>query len=80
MLLELLLVAQQSVAPIPFKGEAPLLPPITRDAYGPGKQSDSTGRIFEWRANGQKHTDPLLQVRPNAYGPGVGADQYGRAL
>jgi hypothetical protein len=36
--------------------------------------------MFEWRAKGQKHTDPLLKVRPNAYGPGVGADQYGRPV
>ena len=59
-----------------------LLPPITPNAYGPGLNSDGTGRPFIWRPQGQKGSlfDPLLQVQPDAYGPGVGMDQYDRPV
>ena len=53
--------------------------PFKKDAYGPGINSDATGRPFEWQTEDGR-TDPLLDVKPNAYGPGIGADQYGRPV
>ena len=56
-------------------GSAPLLGPIRENAYGPGVNSDATGRAFQWRtSNG---TPALGAVNPNAYGPGVGSDSTG---
>jgi hypothetical protein len=62
---------------IPF-----LLSPITPNAYGPGLNSDGTGRPFIWRPQGENGPlfDPLLKVKPDAYGPGIGMDQYGRPV
>jgi len=58
------------------------LGPYTPNAYGPGINSDATGRPFIWQPEtaGPKVFDPFLQVQPNAYGPGVGMDQYGRPV
>lgn len=63
-----------------------LLPPAKRDAYGPGMDSDATGRPFYWApksdaGNAQpSHPDGTLRVKPDAYGLGVGMDQYGRPM
>ena len=58
------------------------LGPVTPNAYGPGTNSDATGRPFIWQPQGPgpKTFDPFLNVKPNAYGPGVGMDQYGRPV
>jgi hypothetical protein len=55
-----------------------LLGPIMPNAYGPGLNSDATGKPFIW------HPDfggPALgPITPNAYGPGVGMDATGRPV
>ena len=51
------------------------------NAYGPGINSDATGRPFVWQPSpGNGPPDPLTTVRPDTYGPGVGMDQYGRPV
>ena len=51
------------------------------NAYGPGINSDATGRPFTWEPlPGNGPADPFSRVRPNAYGPGIGMDQYGRPV
>ena len=53
----------------------------TPNAYGPGVNSDATGRPFIWQPDsGFGPPDPFSRVQPNAYGPGVGMDQYGRPV
>jgi hypothetical protein len=50
-------------------------------AYGPGINSDATGRPFIWQPlPGNGSADTLSSVRPDAYGPGIGMDQYGRPV
>ena len=59
----------------------PFLEPYQSSAYGPGINSDATGRPFVWQPSpGNGPPDPSSDVRPDAYGPGVGMDQYGRAV
>ena len=55
---------------------------IKPNAYGPGVNSDATGRPFKWQPQGipKEHDDPLLKVKPNVFGPGTGIDQYGRPV
>lgn len=59
-----------------------LLYPYKPNAYGPGINSDATGRPFSWQPEGAspQSVDPFLKVKPNAYGPGIGMDQYGRPV
>lgn len=62
-----------------------MLPPARKNAYGPGMDSDATGRPFYWVPKDQpsgapSQPDPTLRVKPNAYGPGTGSDQYGRPV
>jgi hypothetical protein len=55
--------------------------PYRSNAYGPGINSDATGRPFTWQpALGYNGADPVSRVRPDVYGPGVGMDQYGRPV
>jgi hypothetical protein len=57
------------------------LEPYQPNAYGPGINSDATGRPFNWQPlPGYGPADPLSSVRPDAYGPGIGTDQYGRPV
>jgi len=59
----------------------PYLEPYQSDAYGPGINSDATGRPFVWETEpGYGSEDPLAAVRPDSYGPGIGMDQYGRPV
>ena len=62
---------------------AVLLGPAVPNAYGPGINSDATGRPFEYVVPGQPQ-DPFLQVQPGTLGPGInlrnGTDQYGRPV
>jgi len=71
---------QSGLIPTPNGGA--LFTPITPNAYGPGLNSDATGRPFVWTLQGSHSAvpDPTLRVKPNAYGPGVGMDQYGRPV
>ena len=59
-----------------------LLSPYKPNAYGPGINSDATGRPFTWQPQGPgpQSFDPFLKVKPDAYGPGIGMDQYGRPV
>jgi hypothetical protein len=50
------------------------------NVYGPGINSDATGRPFTYKdPSGNPNLEPQ-RVRPNAYGPGIGMDQYGRPV
>jgi hypothetical protein len=55
------------------------LGPYRPNAYGPGVNSDATGRPFVWKPD-QGPADPFAKVRPDVFGPGIGMDQYGRAV
>lgn len=63
-----------------------LLSPGRRNAYGAGVDADATGRPFYWapkndtQSQRQSYPDATLQVKPDAYGLGVGIDQYGRPV
>jgi len=71
---------QPGMIPLPDGGA--LFGPTTQNAYGPGIHSDATGRPFMWQPQfgGSGFPDPTLQVQPDAYGLGVGKDQYGRPV
>lgn len=57
------------------------LGPYHPNAYGPGINSDATGRPFVWQPqSGFGSAGPVGNVVPNAYGPGIGMDQYGRPV
>jgi hypothetical protein len=57
------------------------LGPYTPNAYGPGVNSDATGRPFVWQPSpGFGPADPFSNVTPNVYGPGIGMDQFGRPV
>jgi hypothetical protein len=59
----------------------PYLGPYQSNAYGPGINSDATGRPFTWQPlPGNGPADPLSRVRPDVFGPGIGMDQYGRPV
>ena len=50
----------------------------TPDAYGPGINSDATGRPFIWKPD---FGGPALgPIKPDAYGPGIGMDATGRPV
>ncbi|OQW62747.1 MAG: hypothetical protein BVN29_18490 [Nitrospira sp. ST-bin5] len=52
--------------------------PYTPNAYGPGMNSDATGRPFIWKPD---FGGPALgPINPNAYGPGIGMDGTGRPV
>lgn len=61
-----------------------LLSPVSvlaQHAFGPGINSDATGRPFVWQPSpGYGPADPLSRVTPDTYGPGIGMDQYGRPV
>ncbi|HBP86129.1 MAG TPA: hypothetical protein DD706_00355 [Nitrospiraceae bacterium] len=67
---------------LPAPGAQSFLGPITPNAYGPGINSDATGRPFTYQPDfgASGFPGPTLKVKPNAYGPGVGMDQYGRPV
>jgi hypothetical protein len=67
---------QSGYTPAPSGG---LLPPYTKDVYGPGTWSDGTGRPFHWQTN-DGQTVPFGDVKPDVYGPGPGMDQFGRPV
>jgi hypothetical protein len=52
------------------------------DVYGPGVKESLTGKPYVWSATigpkGQIHE--FIQVKPDAYGLGVGMDQFGRPV
>jgi|CXWL01.1.fsa_nt_gi hypothetical protein len=71
-------VFQQPQQLIPTPGGRALLGPITPNAYGPGLNSDATGRPFLWQPDfGGPAMGPIT---PNAYGPGIGMDGTGRPV
>lgn len=54
--------------------------PYRDDAYGPGVNSDATGRPFQWKTRNGQTPPPGSEVEPNGYGLGVGKDQFGRPI
>ena len=52
--------------------------PYRPNAYGPGINSDSTGRAFIWKPD--SGGPALGPIHPNAYRPGIGSDGTGRAV
>lgn len=56
--------------------------PITPNTYGPGINSDATGRPFTWQPQQGHQVQPnqFQQVQPNVYGPGIGMNQYGQPV
>jgi hypothetical protein len=57
-----------------------LLKPYQQDTYGPGVNSDATGRPFKWQTQDGEDVAPNTKVKPDAYGPDVGMDEYGRPV
>jgi hypothetical protein len=54
------------------------LGPYSPNTYGPGINSDATGRPFIWQPD---FGGPALgPIRPNVYGPGIGSDATGRPV
>ncbi len=55
-----------------------LLGPGKANKFGPGIHSDATGKPFVWKTKkGEIYRSP---VKENAYGLGVGMDEYGRPV
>lgn len=54
--------------------------PYGQDKYGPGINSDATGKPFTWQTNDGQTVPPGGQVKPDGYGLGVGQDQFGRPV
>lgn len=54
--------------------------PYEQNKYGPGINSDATGKPFTWQTNDGQTVPPGSQVKPDVYGPGVGKDQFGRPV
>lgn len=77
----LILLAAPALAQV-YPSNPPLFEPIQPNAYGPGVNSDATGRPFHWAPEGQQQSrpDPTIQPQLNQYGLGRSADQYGRSI
>jgi hypothetical protein len=58
----------------------PLLGPPKVNVYGPGINSDATGRPFHYQAGADRVPLDQERVKPNVYGPGIGMDPYGRPV
>lgn len=56
------------------------LPPRDPNAYAPGTDSDAAGRPFVWVPDDGSERDPFSEVHPDAFGPQIGEDQYGRVV
>jgi hypothetical protein len=63
-----------------LKRQESLLPPYQQDTYGPGINSDATGKPSTWQTNDGQTVQPGTKVKPDVYGPGVGQDEYGRSV
>lgn len=57
-----------------------IMRPSKQDAYGPGINSDATGKPFTWQTNDGQTVPAGGQVKPDGYGLGVGQDQFGRPV
>jgi len=69
------------LSPVSVLAQQPNAGGYQPNVYGPGINSDATGRPFRWQPSpGTGPADPLSNVRPNAYGPGIAMDQYGRPV
>lgn len=77
----LLLITAPALAQV-YPSNPPLFEPFESNAYGPGVNSDATGRPFHWAPEGQQQTrpDPTIQPNLNQFGFGKSADQYGRPI
>lgn len=78
--MRVVLVALSLLTPVSALAQ-PFLGPYQSNTYGPGINSDATGRPFMWQPSpGNGPADPLSHVRPDVFGPGIGMDQYGRPV
>lgn len=78
--MRVVLVALSLLMPVSISAQ-PFLGPYQSNTYGPGINSDATGRPFTWQPSpGYGPADPLSRVRPDVFGPGVGMDEYGRPV
>jgi hypothetical protein len=69
------------ILPITAEAQQGFLEPYHPNEYGPGLNSDATGRPFEWQTSpAYGPADPSSNVTPDAYGLGVGMDAYGRPV
>jgi len=52
------------------------------EAYGLGTNGDQYGRSFNWQYRDGSTVSPIFNndVKPGAYGPGVGMDPFGRPV
>jgi hypothetical protein len=82
LLLVLLLLAAVPAQAQVYPSDPPIFEPFQKDAYGPGVNSDATGRPFSWQPQGRDaaQPDPTIAPRVNQYGLGQSADQYGRPI
>lgn len=83
--MRIVLVVLTLLSPVSVLAQQPnaggFLEPYQPNAYGPGINSDATGRPFIWQPlPGNGPADPNSNVTPDAYGPGIGMDQYGRPV
>ena len=64
-----------------YPSQPPLFEPFQQNAYGPGINSDATGRPFYWQGRAeQPGPDVTIQPGINRYGYGQSSDQYGRPI
>ena len=71
----------QELYPLP-DGDS-LLGELKTDCYGPAVSCDGTGRAFYWqdRSDGaEQGPNVVIEPRPNFYGFGSSADQFGRHI
>lgn len=63
---------------LPGTNSPAFLGPYEPNAYGPGINSDATGRPFMWKPD---FGGPALgPINPNSLGPGIGTDATGRPV
>ena len=78
--LALLLISSTDLIAGQKSNQGALLPPFQNDTYGPGINSDATGRPSTWQTNDGQSVPPGTKVKPNVYGPGIGQDEFGRPV
>lgn len=57
-----------------------LLRPYQQNTYGPGVNSDATGRPFKYQTRDGQDLQPNSRIEPDGYGYGVDMDEYGRPV
>ena len=62
-----------------WNNESTYMQPYKHDAYAPGVHSDATGKPFEWKIQDGQNSHSN-RIESDAYGLGVGMDEYGRPV